>query len=147
MKIFQSWMYFQLKIPYIPWLNTKGHRHPLQSPVVLMAQKGSCTHLVQLSAQPLDRLLLQSWGKIKASERQFTHFQREIDNCDLEPFLKGFRFLKETCIQLQRPKYCFACFLFFSFKGGILIEQQWIVPDIFIIPMTITSIIYWVKRY
>lgn len=88
MKSFQSWVLFLLKIPYIPWLNPKGHRHSLQSSIVLIAQNGNCTHLGQLSAQRRDRPQLQSWGKIKVSRRQFTHFQRKTDNRDLEPSLK-----------------------------------------------------------
>lgn len=89
-----------------------------------MARNDNCTHLGQLSAQPLDRPQLQSGGKIKVSGRQFTHFQRKTDNCDLEPFLKVvlLRILQGSCILLKRPNKSD-----FGGGGGILIEQQMIV--------------------
>ena len=58
------------------------------------AQKGNCTRVAVLSAEPLDGTLLQSEGEIKVSGRHFTRFQRKTDDCDLEPLLKGVLSLK-----------------------------------------------------
>lgn len=53
-----------------------------------MHRKATVLIEVVLSADPPDRIQVHSSGKIKVSGRQFTRFQRQSDNCDLEPLLK-----------------------------------------------------------